>query len=308
MALNTTITSNIATSTRIIHTPWPVVLGQLVLSLVVALYSIIKGQPSTSTPPSSCETTQNWVLWLFNLGRLAGALVILIQSIMARNFLERGNSVAIICGNMLMSCTAVSGSSIAILPNTLASLASVVCLILYIVNGAIAYFEDSTHSILTIVERGCVDYWAGLAECQSTPYMQRVPESTTGDTLLTVSWYIGAILGGPMVFSSAFLSCIAMKAVSEKFKRLFQRILAVGLLLGGTLCVGAAVADAQSYTVDFNDCSNATQIPLRTVYDLDGGRYYPCNVESIVFPGSTTGFWTEWVGSEVEVVEGAFTW
>jgi hypothetical protein len=71
------------------------------------------------------------------------------------------------------------------------------------------------------------------------------------------------------------------------------------------LCVAAAVMDSKAQSIPYRDCRNAA-----TVEEWPGGpvSYTGCVANTLVFPGSVTGFWEIWVKYKLTVAQSMVTW
>lgn len=320
MALNVTIVTDTATVVRLIRTPWPVVLVEFLLSLGIALYTFIKVLielwPQASLPsdyqspsPSSGEMRLNWTFWSFNLTRIVGAIVVMIEARVSGEFIEHSCSVIVLCCGMLISCISVSNKSAGVrCLNFLAAGLCFLSFLLFLVSGGVAGFSGSSTAMITTSYIGCTDYLQSWHEngCASSPSEQTYAPLLMGDIDRLTSWILSACFGVVLLISMGFMIlCSTKKSDGRgKLKRRLQIGLPVVILIGGSFCLVAAVIDAQSNTVDFWTCSDSA---TEWASDLSAW-YYPCYADGIVLTGSKSGFLAEWMQSKRDVLRGLFTW
>jgi hypothetical protein len=256
-------------------------------------------------------------MWVFNFLRAVGGVASMIRDLVAKEYWERGAGVSLIFSNLFISAFSFRWHSSVgfIVSINLAAVGMVV----FIANGAFVMFKQRVYSLAVVVTVGCYNYSDFIGTCESLVSMQQVHPSTTGDVLLQVSWYISSILLLPatyVVFSmglSSICTCTVWYAspndAENRFIVWFTRHTQIFALLvicvGGTLCVAAAVMDSKAQSILYYDCRNAA-----IGEEWPGGpvSYNGCVANTVVFPGSVTGFWGVWVKYKLAVAQSIVAW
>jgi hypothetical protein len=180
-----------------------------------------------------------------------------------------------------------------------------VCMVLYLVNGGMAFASASTASIVTVVKVGCIEWPGVTGNCQYLEPMQVIPTFTAGDRLDIVSWGFGVLVVGHIVYASVFFCPFRYV---EKFEMWIKLPLLCVIFVGGILAIAASVVKARHYSVSFQDCRAAYQSQACGFWEPGAMWYCGCVVDNVTLPGSLFGFWTEWGQSAISVVASLFTW
>jgi hypothetical protein len=302
MAANIIISTPAAEATRFIYTPWPLVLCQLLLSLVLAGLGHRFLLLEQGSHLSLKEKRIGWCVFALTFVRTLGATALLLRAIVAEEFM-RGPGVALVCANLVIPCLSYKPRYPAI--NFIGILVCFVCMVLYIVNGSMAYARGLKYSIVTVVKVGCVSTPELWQKCPYLQPMQKVTSVTSGDVLDIVSWCFGVIVTCYIVYAFVFFW---LPHYVGKFVNQLEMYLIYVIFIGGSLSVAAAAMKSQRYTVYFQDCSSATQSQSCGLGLLDAGWYCGCVMNSVNLQGSLLGFWTEWGKSGISVVESLVTW
>jgi hypothetical protein len=268
---------NSATIITIIHTPWPIVAGQAILSIIIALRSPWYGalDPRTGLPTHPSRFKQ--ALWAIGLVRAVGALVFQVMDIAESNAIIPSVGTSITFGSLLSGSfqfnAGIGARILSYLGISIASLG----LLLYTINGTLAWVlhNDANVSAILVFGDQVVYYW------------------TMGDWLARISWIAGAFFFFLIILSPIFpLFCCYRPRwkYNENTRATYFRRTAMAtsfvIAVGGIAAIVSAGMNA-------------------------GGG--PIESESMIcgdfsLPGSVSGFWDVWTQDKVAVVRSLFTW
>jgi hypothetical protein len=321
-SLNITAETPAATITQLLFTPWPIVLGQAVVSILLMAIELI-------TMRTGSISVAKWaVIYTFNMIRGLGAVVWMVEDIEAGGKMP-SVGVALIMAALCVSCVALPTTYIAF-PQALGAIGHAVCLAglgLYTASGILSVVHNGflgRHSITMVVTMGCPD---GLQYPDSifdnTPlYCAALqPNYEFNDTLGSAVW-LGFlwIMGLTIVFyvfwmwtfvflfwcfhPSLLLSLFAStrtrsSANPRKMKRAAIWFAMGYTSIGAILATGAAAMMTGGAQESFLDCRNAQQ---------QSYGYTGCNQTSISIPASPSGYFTTWSSYWEAIVRSMFVW
>jgi hypothetical protein len=314
-AFNQTITTPTASATRFLRTPWPIVVGQILLSLLITLVGFRK---QTKKPGASTTVSDSidWILWAFNFARVVGTTTFLIVAAASKQWFVPPIGAAILCGNLVISNGSyrvpARAKSFVVTLKVISGIACSVCMVLYIVNGAAAFVTKAENMIRVMVNTGCADVNPSVlsGHCYTVENMKEILTSTKGDLILTVAWYIGVLFIGPLTIAGALFDVGGLDEYDDNdnddcfgsTKNLIKFvIIIVPLAVGGSLDIVAAVMGSWEYTASFYNCNGATRLPV-------GFDWGPCKTDSVVFNGSSSGFFQDWARDRESVARSVFVW
>jgi hypothetical protein len=263
------------TVVSIIRTPWPIVLGQVILSIIIAARGSMVWSPGKLSRLKQA-------LWAIGLVRAVGALVYQVMDIAESNEIIPSVGTSVTLGTLLVrSFEFNAGIGAQILSYLSISIASL-GLLLYTINGTLAWVlrNDANVSLILVSEDQEYYYW------------------TMSDWMARFSWIAGAFFPPFMVLCPIFISfCCGGRSCRRSWKddedtraKYFRR---TRMATNFIIVVGGMAA-----------CISAV---LNAAGGLLGSSTTLCG-DYLTLPGSASGFWDVWTQDKLAVVRSLFTW
>lgn len=289
------------TATRQIHTPWPIVVGQLVLSIILILTEC-----GTIARPATKLGTKSTIVWMVNMVRVLGSIGWTLRNILNQTSSLPSSGVVVMCMHLLI--TSVGSIGLGHDFTRLASYAgvasSIIGLVLYIVGGFYCFKYDGYQSILLVTTIGCVNYFDNLFQliCTQLTPMQQITQSTNGDEAAVIAWGIGVFWTVLVFLGFLVWFCRRTNEASADFRAYGYGIFIFLTFLGIAGAITASVLQSTAYTsTQTLDCRNTT-------FEPDQGGYSGCVWANITLQGSKWGFWNQWSESKIAILNSIFVW
>jgi hypothetical protein len=315
-SLNITAETPAATITELIFTPWPIVLGQAIISIVLMAIELITMRPDSVSPAK-------WaVLYTFNMIRGLGAVVWMVEDIEAGGKIP---SLGVVLVMLALYVSCFPPTNWTGFHRALSLIGHAVCLAglgLYTASGILSIVHNGFPGlyITVVVTMGCPD---GLQSPDSIfdntpPYCAALQPNyefkDTPDTALWPGflWILGlyvALMDFIFLRTLVFLircthpslrTCSSVNyGVNYGVKRMATWFSMGFTFIGGMLAAGSALFMLTGTEESFLDCRNAQQ---------QSYGYTGCNQTSISLPASPSGHFTTWSSYWEAIVRSMFVW
>jgi hypothetical protein len=319
--LNITAETPAATITQLLFTPWPIVLGQAVLSIVLMAVELI-------TMGTGSVSGAKWaLLYTFNMIRGLGAVVWMVEDIEARGKMP-SLGVALVMLALCISSTALptpwTGFHRALL-----YIGHAVCLAglgLYTASGALSIVHNGflPSSVTVVVTMGCpggFQYPDSIFDnrplyCAALQPNYEFKDTSGYPVWLGFLWVMGLKVvvvlfsvwarvfliwySNPSLLLTLFKSSRPGSRVDHSGLKRSANWFAMGFTTnGGILATGSVAMMTSGTTESFLDCRTAQQ---------QSYGYTGCNQTSISFPASPSGHFTTWSLYWEAIVRSMFVW
>jgi hypothetical protein len=280
-----------AIGTRIIYTPWPFTLGQ---ALVTLLTIYVGTRKSSDDEKGRLGNMIDLVCYIFLLIWVFGATIWDIVDIAIGATQPK---IGIVATQLSLAALSTPAKwSGACLPRCYTGYAiAAIGLIFYIVRGVLSTVHRSfkVYNCNVWVTQGCphgvFTDWAGNHLCDA-PGLYHF---TGGEEVLpSLSWAVG------LVFAIAAIFDLVSRRYLMKLR--FKYTSSILSVFGLILMLSCATVNTHSITVDYDDCRNVQQ--------RSDGNWTGCIASQIDFPGSISGFWTQWAQDKVAIAMAVFAW
>jgi len=257
---------------RVIRTPWPMVVGQAIFSLIMAWFGLKPGGDSLENPPLYKQ-----IIWVANILRAIAAAVSMAIDLAIGERDVPSVGVAIIFGTVLGNSYQVDTGIMARFASYVGIFISIVGTLLYIAIGILAWVSNG---FLTPCPSAGIS--SNCANVTYTTTQDIVPcppimwQQTGGDWEYLGAWLAGAWWYGlfiMLLLLPNLRTCQFFGSNPKGWARWVKRVNFHGMVLGGLCACISAVLNA----------------------------IFPS-------PSSASGFWDLWAQNKARVVELLFTW
>jgi hypothetical protein len=311
-----------AATIALLLTPWPIVLGQAVVSIVLMAIEL-------KTMGTGSVSIAKWaVLYTFNMIRGLGAVVWMVEDIKAGEKMPSIGVVLIMLA-LCISCIALPTTQTAF-PHALSFIGHAVCFVglgLYTASGILSVVHNGFqgYSIIVVVTMGCpggLQYPDSIFDnrplyCAALQPNYEFKAAPGFGVWLGFLWTMGLVVvliffllwtlafllwcTHPCRVLSHFMSSSNRSSADHRdLKRPAIRFAMMLTSIGGILAAGAAAATMTGGIQEsFLDCRNAQQQSYGSTN---------CNQTSISLPASPSGYFTTWSKYWEAIVRSMFVW
>ncbi|KAH8649348.1 hypothetical protein BX600DRAFT_442608 [Xylariales sp. PMI_506] len=325
-----TISEDTSTITRLIHTPWPLVIIFWLTSVALGWFSskrtasemqrwqklqptwaelnlYVGPDPESEQYEESKRLSMGYftaAVWIFNFVRACGTIVFIVFDFMHGNypFPSIGTSIAF---------ATLSANALHVYEGTLLRWAgyvsygvSILGLGLAVVQGVVVIDQYSigAESIHVQVNQGCAgDLYnttiSGPLLCKTLQSNQMVYIQTSADRVYEFGWILGLICVVGSISGIIFQNTPDKQRLDRQ--AMLRKVILTMLFISGIPAMIASVMSAADILATFMDCAQATQ---------SNGSWVGCANTTVLLQGDHFGFWNVWTADTITAGKSVFLW